>query len=178
MKKSINFNFKQHGNIDISSIKEHLKTLDWDAYTYRQDAYPPHANTKTVPLIWDHTFQSSPEWDAIDPFRNKIIELQDILRAAIGDGNLASAILINLPARKNIKRHVDNANATPHFAICHRIHVPIMTNPLCMFEVDGEVKNMKEGEIWEINNDGKHHSVENSGFTDRIHLLCDFKPTN
>jgi hypothetical protein len=37
---------------------------------------------------------------------------------------------------------------------------------------------MKEGEIWEINNDDKYHSVENRGETDRIHLLIDWKVSN
>ena len=35
---------------------------------------------------------------------------------------------------------------------------------------------MKEGEIWEINNNEKKHSVENDGTEDRIHLLIDFLP--
>ena len=35
---------------------------------------------------------------------------------------------------------------------------------------------MKEGEIWEINNNEKEHSVENNGNEDRIHLLIDFLP--
>jgi hypothetical protein len=32
---------------------------------------------------------------------------------------------------------------------------------------------MKKGELWEINNDGKMHSVRNGGAEDRVHLLID-----
>ena len=34
---------------------------------------------------------------------------------------------------------------------------------------------MKPGEIWEINNDLKPHSVKNDGDDDRIHLLIDYR---
>jgi hypothetical protein len=33
---------------------------------------------------------------------------------------------------------------------------------------------MKEGEIWEVNNDKKKHSVHNNGDEDRVHLLIDW----
>jgi hypothetical protein len=44
-----------------------------------------------------------------------------------------------------------------------------------VFTVGGEGRNLKEGEIWEIKNTEKIHSVYNKGFYDRIHLIVDWK---
>jgi hypothetical protein len=40
--------------------------------------------------------------------------------------------------------------------------------------VGEDKRNLKLGEIWEINNDKKEHSVDNLGETDRIHLIVDW----
>jgi len=45
------FNFKYLGQIKIKAYLKNLEQLDWDKYTYRQDALEVHAQTKTVPLI-------------------------------------------------------------------------------------------------------------------------------
>ena len=42
--------------------------------------------------------------------------------------------------------------------------------------IDGEEKNLKEGEIWEISNVNKMHSVRNGGQKNRVHLLIDYAP--
>ena len=41
--------------------------------------------------------------------------------------------------------------------------------------VGDEIIQMKQGEIWEIDNANKVHSVNNDGNTDRIHLLIDYQ---
>ena len=55
-----------------------------------------------------------------------------------------------------------------------RIHIPIVTNPECIFTVGDNSINMKVGEIWEMNNDKMQHSVHNNGDEDRIHLIIDW----
>ena len=45
-----------------------------------------------------------------------------------------------------------------------------------MFTIEDEIKNLKIGEIWEINNSEKLHGVSNEGDEDRIHLIVDWKP--
>jgi len=108
----------------------------------------------------------------IEKLENFFIANSDILTAKIGKGYIETAILINLPKSKKIKPHTD---AHIYFDSRNRIHIPIVTNDMCIFEVDGEEINMKQGEIWEINNSDKPHSVINNGETDRIHLLIDWK---
>jgi len=167
----IDFNFKFYGNIDVESIKNKLKGLNWDDYDFRQKAYSVHSRTKTVPLIWDEKKQGKVYWETYQNFKEELNIVENFLNDNIGHGEIETAILINLPSKKNIDRHYDRGT---YFQSFHRVHIPIITNEKCLFEIDGEVKNLKQGEVWEINNDAKPHSVENQGEEDRIHLLIDY----
>lgn len=168
----MSFNFKYFGSIEISDLLEKLKELDWNYYQFRQIAHKVHAETLTVPLLFDEKLQTIKIHKDFGHFIPELGKIKIFLSEKLGKGELQSAILINLPAGKKIKRHIDKAE---NFKKYHRIHIPIQTNQKCYFEVDNEIINMKEGEIWEINNDDKYHSVENTGETDRIHLLIDWK---
>jgi hypothetical protein len=56
-----------------------------------------------------------------------------------------------------------------------RIHVPVRTNPLVDFVVDGRQIEMRPGEAWYVDVRFKH-SVNNSGQEDRVHLVIDVVP--
>ena len=56
----------------------------------------------------------------------------------------------------------------------HRIHVPIKTNKNVLFSVDGEKRELNQGEIIEINNLKDHFVENNDPNEDRIHLIMDF----
>jgi hypothetical protein len=171
----MNFNFKYFGLFDINGFLEKLESLDWNFYKFRQIVHKVHAETLTVPMLFDEKLESIKIHKDFGRFIPELEKIKIILHEKIGKGEFQSAILINLPAGKTIKRHIDKGEK---FKKYHRIHIPIQTNPKCFFEVDKEIINMKEGEIWEINNDDKYHSVENRGETDRIHLLIDWKVSN
>ena len=79
---------------------------------------------------------------------------------------------VKLFKKTEIPTHVDWANET--LKVARRIHIPIITNPDCIFIVGDDSINLKEGEIWEVNNDKKKHSVHNNGDEDRVHLLIDW----
>ena len=65
-----------------------------------------------------------------------------------------------------IPEHLDG-----HDGHCHtRFHVPLTTNPACVFVVDGEAFHMAVGSAYVID-PTKLHSVANGGTTDRIHLI-------
>lgn len=172
----MNFNFKKHGDININEILNILPNLDWESYKYRQLNYFPHRHTKTIPLIWDEDkskIQYWPHYINNDIFKNILIELETIFTNNIGDGKIVSAILVKMIKNTSIDRHTD---AHSFFKKNNRIHIPIVTNEKCIFEVDGEEINMKIGEIWEIDNFNKEHSVVNNGDLDRIHLIVDWEP--
>jgi quercetin dioxygenase-like cupin family protein len=53
-----------------------------------------------------------------------------------------------------------------------------VTDDEVIFTVGGEERNIKEGEIFEIDNSNKLHSViNNSEEIDRVHLLADWLTT-
>lgn len=175
-----NFNYKKIGDLDVSSIRDKIQDLDldWGAYTYRQTRYQDHSKTKTIPLIWSEEFNGIQEWEDFKKFSTDLIPIFSFLPQILGDGEIVSAILINLPAGESIGRHRDANPRGNKFNLCHRIHIPIITNKECVFEIEREELNMCEGEVWEISNVKKLHSVRNLGDTDRIHLLLDFAPRN
>ncbi|HMF58587.1 MAG TPA: aspartyl/asparaginyl beta-hydroxylase domain-containing protein [Pyrinomonadaceae bacterium] len=53
-----------------------------------------------------------------------------------------------------------------------RFHIPVVTNPLVEFYLQGEKIEMSEGECWYLNFNLKHR-VANRGATDRVHLVVD-----
>lgn len=165
------FNFKYLGNIDVSSFQKKLGDLDWDAYTFRQTKHQVHQATKTVPLIFDPKLKFPFPHRSMTLFVSELEQIKSHLKSALGDGSLLSAILINLPAGQVVQRHIDKREV---FINYNRIHIAIETNTDCIFEVDGEEKHLKVGEIWEIDNAEKYHSVRNDGSTDRVHLLVDW----
>jgi hypothetical protein len=168
----MNFNFKYHGKYVIDNLFNNLSKINWNEYVFRQKTYSDHSETLTVPLIWDEEKLIVRYWKDYKMFENDLISISKLLNQKLGPGSIETAILINLPKNKKIDRHFDYGN---YFVERNRLHIPIITNDKCIFEVDGETINMKQGEIWEINNDGKSHSVINNGDTDRIHLLVDYK---
>ena len=154
------------GNVIVPSLPDELN-LDWNKYTYRQKTHQVHQQTKTIPLIWDETLSGEIKYHKWYPhFKD---HLESINLGSLG--YIQSAILIKLPAGKEIPPHLDSA---PFFKKYSRIHMAIETNEDCLFTVGDETKNLKVGELWEIDNDNQQHSVVNRGQTDRVHLLIDF----
>lgn len=174
-----NDTFFLHGEIDVNPILDIIKTnsLDWDEYTDRQKKYnTDHAFTKTIPIIFDkslnfnHTKIMPTEYFSL--FENEFISMEEIVKLSTGEnGKIMRALLVKLAAKKSIPPHVDSGVS---FKICRRIHVPIQTNEGCFFIVGDDRRHLKKGELWEINNDKKMHSVENNGVEDRIHLIIDW----
>jgi quercetin dioxygenase-like cupin family protein len=159
-------NFIRHGVIDVDSIESKLGPLDWNEYTFRQTRFNVHRETLTVPLLWNEVPGVSDvphTWYPV--FKDDLSVIERQLKC-----HIHTALLIKLPAGKVIPTHVD---AAPHFRLYSRIHIPIVTNPECLFTVGGETKHLERGHAWEIDNDGKKHSVVNHGEEDRVHLLLD-----
>ncbi|WP_209330885.1 aspartyl/asparaginyl beta-hydroxylase domain-containing protein [Lunatimonas salinarum] len=168
----MDFNFRFLGNIAVDGFRSKLDTLDWHYFTHRQQAHKVHRETLTVPLLFDQGFSKIGFFKDFGPFMKELEPLKKVLSDTLGNGVFQSALLVNLPAGKEVLRHVDQGEGFKAFS---RIHVPLRTNENCFFEVDGEVIQMKAGEVWEINNSEKAHAVQNLGDTDRIHLLIDWK---
>jgi aspartyl/asparaginyl beta-hydroxylase len=81
---------------------------------------------------------------------------------------LNSARLLRLGPGSRIREHTDYNLSLDDGEI--GIHIPIITNPLVRFYLNGERILMEEGECWYLNLNLPHR-VENPGTTDRIHLV-------
>ena len=165
--------FINHGDYNVENILKIINdnNLDWDEFTDRQKRYgTEHIHTKTIPIIFDKSFNFNHL--KIIPtthyplFKEEITKIEDIIKHNTGEnGKIMRALLVKLTAGESIRPHVD---------ICRRIHIPIQTNEDCFFTVGDDKRNLRLGELWEINNDKQKHSVDNFGNTDRIHLIVDW----
>ena len=177
-------NFKYIGKYDVSNISDKVNKFSeelWNDYSFRQDKHGVHKHTKTVPIIWKEPLNNNSieyndinkYWSEYESIKEDINNLEILLNNNLSKGYIESILLINLPANKDIKKHRDNGS---YFRKHNRLHMPIITNPNVIFEIGNEIKNLKVGEIWEINNNEKAHGVYNRSDKDRIHMLIDWKP--
>ena len=178
------YNYLYLGNCDILTLKNKVKNLSddiWNMETIRQNIYKVHKNTKTINLLWSLESLTNPFIEnkksreyyslQIDNFLEKI---KNLYIEKYGKGKFKRIILTKLKAKSNIDAHQDLGKSLEN---CFRTHIPIITNPDVYFFVSGEKKNMKEGEIWEINNRNLH-MVENQSEFDRVHLIVDYEIKN
>jgi len=182
-KKELNeFNFKFYKVFNIDNIRNEVEKLsdEWNLDKFRQNArYPERRN----PHLYTHTFtiqNHSIDWNFGDKVESEVKHAG--LLSVVGDivkdlelmcgGPSGRVLLIKLSANKDVSEHTDKGD---YLSTVRRFHIPIITNDLVSYTVNGERINMKEGECWEINN-LKSHSVLNDSDTDRVHLLIDIFP--
>lgn len=169
------FNFKFVDNININNFKNKLENVnhEWNDFTFRQDSFEVHQKTFTIPLIFSEDFESEnvKYRTHFKFFSDELLEVSKNLNKFYGFGYITRAILVKLPQGDIVPTHID-AGESLH--VGHRVHIPIITNDNCFFTVDNECINMQAGEMWEINNTNKTHSVKNVGDCDRVHLIVDW----
>lgn len=177
----MNMNFNFLGKCDISHIRDKIINISddiWDEYTYRQNQYDVHSETKSINV----KFSEESSEKGIEPAKTKYYDFFDfeklinkihpIYEKNYGNGYFQRILIVKLPKYKSIKMHTDDSYG---LVICKRTHIPILTHKNTLFIVENETKNLAEGEIWEIDNT-KPHAVYNQTETDRIHLILDYMP--
>ena len=181
-KKADGFNFKLHKKYDVSNILNNVKKIndEWNDYTFRQNRQyserrNPHLYTNTF-VIQFHSF----DWNFGDKINSEVKDIymldsvSDIVKdlELMCEGVSGRVLLLKLFAKKDVSEHTDRGE---YLSAVRRFHIPIITNDLVSYTVNGETVNMKEGECWEINNQ-RPHSVLNDSDIDRVHLLVDIFP--
>ena len=169
-------NFKYIDKIDVEGTKKILQNFnedDWNKYTYRQETWDVHNQTQTIPLLYGEDFDEvAPQRKDYNKFIPILKSIEEKLIKKYSTGSISRAILVKLGVGCSVKAHQDHGAALQSTI---RHHIPLQTNRYVIFTVGGEGKNLKEGEIWEIKNTNKTHSVYNKGVEDRIHLIVDWK---
>lgn len=173
-------NFNYVGSFDVSQIKDKLIEVGndiWLNHTLRQSLFLAHKDTETIELMWDIDSLNSNVKGKIHPNFYKfnidslLTDIKPIYEKKYGKGDFMRVLLVKLKKESKITPHVDNGEG---LELSKRTHIGVITNPLVTFIVGGEEKYMKEGEIWEINNQNVH-SVENNSDEDRIHFIIDYQ---
>lgn len=176
----MDFNYKFIGNCNTTDLKYRINQLteqDWLEHQLRQNIYEPHKHTNTLEVLWDiNSLNNNTVGKVHNNFFKLNIEstlkqIEPLYQSMYGKGYFIRVLITKLKSNTIITPHVDGGDSLIN---CKRTHIPIQTSPECIFVVGGEKKYMKEGEIWEINNGNKLHSVENKSNQDRIHMIIDY----
>ena len=171
-------NFHRVGDFDITRWLTNVDTLTnkiWGEDYWRQEYYSVHQDTQTIPLVFDKYFEKPIKTKHYKMFETSLMPLESLLTTHYGNGFTARMILTKLKPQGTIPEHRDTG---PHFHISHRVHLPLVTNDEVLFTVGDETITMNAGELWEINNTNRLHSVVNKSDRDRVHLIIDWEPYN
>jgi hypothetical protein len=102
-------------------------------------------------------------------FAPAIDQLLQIVRSQLGVTRIGRIFITKLLPNSSIDPHIDQGE---YFKFYHRIHVPLQTQPGCLFTVDDHTEELTEGDLYVLNN-CLVHSVSNSSNLDRVHLIID-----
>jgi hypothetical protein len=78
------------------------------------------------------------------------------------------AMLARLEVGHKIDEHIDKLGASDR--CCHKIHVPLQTDPQAVLSVNGRAFHLDAGNAYEVNNLTMHGAF-NGGESDRIHFI-------
>lgn len=171
---------KDLGEVETTALREAILNQDdaaWDEDEQRQDDYDVHRQTKSIIVLfasqtWPRvTITREKGWDRIAEVANPIMA-EIIERFYPPGGTIIRAVAAKLVAGGKITPHIDTLES---FAYGHRIHIPITTNKLVRFMIDGRPYRLEIGHVYEINN-LKTHSVMNAGKEDRVTFIFDYVP--
>jgi len=167
------------GRVDIAKLKQAIATLPEELWESENAAKPNRFGaldeTRHIVFRFVSTFRDwrqsydRPLWNEWQGL------LQPVLDAATraygySRGAFPRVMLARMAPGGVIHPHRDE---NPAAKWPHKIHVPLQTNERVTFYVDGVGYRLEEGEAVEVNNMGVH-AVENSGDTDRIHLIFEY----
>ena len=103
--------FKFIGNLNTKDLFETLNScgLSWDKYTFRQREFVCFSETKTIPIIFDEKFSINEIklTENFPHFKNPLENLKNQLSLFLGEGDIQSCIMVNLPSKKKIDKHID-----------------------------------------------------------------------
>jgi hypothetical protein len=177
----IGASIREFGEVEMGALGSAVLALGddaWNENVQRQTDYEVHEQTRSIVLLfakvddWPEIEVSrQPGWDRLADAAVPV--MHDIIRRFYPPGGtIIRAMAAKLLAGGRIVPHRDSH---PSFAIGHRVHVPIVTNPRVRFMIDGRPYQLEVGKAYEINNQ-KVHSVMNKGAEDRINFIFDYVP--
>jgi hypothetical protein len=169
MKLPLNAPYRLVGYVNTIALREAVLALPDEAWTQHRrktDMHPLNADVDSI-AIRHGIVEGLPLYLNTAMYKTLRESLKSVLNVLPGADRIR---LAKLKSGGVIPVHIDGA---AYFALQHRLHIPLTTNPDVVFDVGGSRRHMAVGEIWEINN-LIHHGVHNLGDSDRIHLVVDY----
>jgi hypothetical protein len=169
--------FKFLGQFNVTGLPEKILSLDeneWHKMSWKERRGKEHSCTQTIPILFDSDFRHihPTRHSTIDTIDDEFKSLRYFMEDYYGDrtGYFIRMIIVRMNPQSEIPLHYDTGSSLPY---AHRIHLPVKTNDAIIFKVGGESKNLKNGELWEINNQ-RQHGVRNLSDEARIHIIMDW----
>lgn len=167
------------GKVDCRRLTDKVMSLEeeaWRADAWRQRDHDVHAQTQSIILMFcdgwpDVTVTRGSGWDLLSAEAEPVME-QVLRRHYATGGKILRAMVTRLGPGCRIAIHKDSH---PSFAVGHRIHVPLVTNPDVEFIVGTERVPPRAHYAFELNN-LMFHQVTNQGDSARIHFIFDYAP--
>ena len=167
------------GKVDCRQLTDKVMSLAeeaWRVDSRRQRDYDVHAQTQSIILLFcdgwpDVTVTRGGGWDSLAAEAEPVMA-QVLSKHYPSGGKILRAMVTRLGPGCRIARHKDSH---PSFAVAHRIHVPLVTNPDVEFIVGPERVPPRAHYAFELNN-LMFHQVTNNGDSARIHFIFDYDP--
>lgn len=175
----INTGTKPLSAVDCRDLTARVLALPEEAWfedPRRQQAYDVHAQTQSLILSfctgWPKVqVTRTQHWETLAGVAVPIVD--EIIRKHYAAGGVVLRMMMaRLPPGCRIQRHRDTHAS---FAVAHRIHIPLVTNPQVEFIVGSQRVPVREHFAFELNN-LLPHQVTNNGSTARIHFIFDYAP--
>lgn len=172
-----NFNFKILGFLNTENLLKKIETVpeqEWKKFEHRKN-FSGQESVNCLPIefgadrfnaVFNYNYKNNFLFNLFEP---ELKEIYDLIESFY-PGQPYRVMITELPANKNIDEHVDLGY---HLENTHRIHLCIKTNDEVIFIVDDEKLNMKNGLLFELNNQ-KFHAVFNNSNENRLHLIIDW----
>lgn len=167
--------FRDLGSVDVTALRKRVAAIpeaDWDGENeekpndFTQLADARHIVFRFVDeFVNVYKYHDRPLWEEWKDDLLPIME-QSAKQLGYAEYCFPRVMLARLKAGGKIHPHSDQTAS--HYI--HKIHVPLETSPGTMFHVGDQVRNIKVGEVVEVNNK-RVHAVDNDGDIDRIHLI-------
>lgn len=165
------------GTVDHRALKAAAASVPAEAWLedpLRQKSFEQHRHTQSIILLFANGWpkvqvERRPSWALFS--EAAIPVMQQIVAAHYKPGGVViRAMVAKLLPGGEISEHFDSHET---FAISHRIHVPLQTNPDVEFRVRGDNHHLVEGVAYEISN-LDFHAVNNRSPHDRLHFIFDY----
>lgn len=174
---------KKVGVIESKKIDKFISLIDeqdWFLSDYRQQINTMTA-TNSIPLM--HTPLCASGLCSMKPIEDiKPQPLYEKYKESLDDILLDlskyykyktySAFITRLKPYGVVGKHIDVGN---FLTLCHRIHIPLLTNPKVAYVIDEQEYYWESGNIYEFDNT-RLHGVINRSDEYRVHLIINLYP--